>query len=266
MHVPAVNINEFKLELTNGSSNYSLSYEELKEKFPSHTITSVVQCSGNRRVAMNSEEQGIVQGTPWYVGAVGNARWTGVRLRDVLQSFGLDRGGDHVQFFGLDCDTSQRCYGASIPMDKALTDDVLIAYEMNDETLSTDHGYPLRILVPGTVGARSVKWVNRIIVSPDEADSHWQKADYKILPPSIKHPQQADYDRVPALQEYNVQSAICTPASNEDGNKVKILSVRPTADEIKNNKLTVKGYALSGGGRQIQNVQISLDHGSVKTR
>ena len=266
MHVPAVNINEFKLELTNGSSSYSLSYEELKEKFPSYTITSVVQCSGNRRFAMNNEEQGNVQGTPWYVGAVGNARWTGVRLRDVLQSFGLDRGGDHVQFFGLDCDTSQRCYGASIPMDKALTDDVLIAYQMNDETLSTDHGYPLRILVPGTVGARSVKWVNRIIVSPNEADSHWQKADYKILPPSIKQPQQADYDRVPALQEYNVQSAICTPASNEDGNKVKILSVRPTADEIKNNKLTVKGYAISGGGRQIQNVQISLDHGSVQTR
>ena len=154
-----------------------------------------------------------------------------------------------------------RCYGASIPMEKALSDDVLIAYEMNDETLPTDHGYPLRIIVPGTVGARSVKWVNRIIVSDEESDSHWQKADYKVLPQSIKQPQQADYDRVPAIQESNVQSAICYPASTEDGNKVKILSVKPTDEDTKNQTLTIKGYAVGGGGRQVQNVQISLDHG-----
>ena len=146
-------------------------------------------------------------------------------------------------------------------MEKALTEDVLIAYKMNDEILTRDHGYPLRILVPGTVGARSVKWVNRIVVSDEESDSHWQKADYKILPPSIKQPQQTDYNLIPALQESNVQSAICYPASNEDGNKVRILSVTPNNEDIKNRKLTIKGYAFSGGGRQIQNVQISLDYG-----
>ena len=152
-------------------------------------------------------------------------------------------------------------YGASIPLEKALSDDVLIAYKMNDETLTSDHGYPLRILVPGTVGARSVKWLNRIIVSDNEADSHWQKADYKVLSSAIKQPQQIDYDRVPAIQESNVQSAICYPASNDDGNKVKILSIQPNNEDMKNQKLTIKGYAVSGGGRQIQNVQISLDQG-----
>ena len=132
---------------------------------------------------------------------------------------------------------------------------------MNDETLSSDHGYPLRVIVPGTIGARSVKWVNRIVVSDKESDSHWQKADYKVLPSSIKQPQQKDYDRVPALQDFNVQSAICSPASIDDGNQVKILSIKPNADDIKNEKLTIKGYALSGGGRQIQTVEISLDQG-----
>lgn len=132
---------------------------------------------------------------------------------------------------------------------------------MNDETLTSDHGYPLRIIVPGTIGARSVKWVNRIIVSDKESDSHWQKADYKILSPSIKQPQQIDYDRVPAVQEANVQSAICYPSSNDDGNKIKILSIKPNTEDIKNQKLTIKGYAVCGGGRQIQNVQISLDQG-----
>ncbi|CAF1149648.1 unnamed protein product [Adineta steineri] len=263
MHVPFVNINEYKLEIGNEKSAYSLSYDDLKDKYQSYTITSAIQCSGNRRSAMNNEEQGTVQGTPWYVGAIGNGTWTGVKLRDVLESFGLDKEGKHVQFIGLDCDTSQRCYGASIPIEKALSDDVLIAYKMNDEVLTTDHGYPLRIVVPGTVGARSVKWVNRIVVSDKESDSHWQKADYKVLPSSIKQPQQVDYDREPALQEFNVQSAICYPASSEDGNKVKILSIKPNDEDIKNQKLTIKGYAVSGGGRQIQNVQISLDHGKT---
>jgi len=240
-----------------------LSYDDLREKFPSHSIVSVVQCAGNRRFAMNNAEQGAVQGTSWYVGALGNAKWTGVRLRDVLKEYQLDQSGKHVQFFGLDCDSSQRCYGASIPIEKALTEDVLIAFEMNDETLSSDHGFPLRILVPGTVGARSVKWVNRIVVSQEESESHWQRADYKILPSTIKQPQQIDYDRIPALQEGNVQSAICSPSSETDGNKVQILSVRPTDDELKKGALTVKGYAFSGGGRRIQNVQLSIDQGKT---
>ncbi|CAF4909292.1 unnamed protein product [Rotaria sp. Silwood1] len=263
MHVPFVNINEYKLEIGNEKSTYSLSYDDLKDKYQSYTIISALQCAGNRRSGMNNEQQGTVQGTSWNVGAIGNARWTGVKLRDVLESFGLDKEGKHVQFIGLDCDSSQRCYGASIPIEKALNDDTLIAYEMNDETLTSDHGYPLRVLVPGTVGARSVKWVNRIIVSDKESDSHWQKADYKILPSSIKEPKQIDYDRIPALQESNVQSAICYPASDDDGNKVKILSIKPNDDDIKNKKLTIKGYAFSGGGRQIHNVQISLDHGKT---
>ena len=108
MHVPFVNLKEYKLQLSNQTSSFSLTYDDLKEKYPSHTITSALQCAGNRRSAMNNEQQGSVQGTAWYVGAIGNARWTGVRLRDVLQSLGLDKAGQHVQFFGLDCDTSQR--------------------------------------------------------------------------------------------------------------------------------------------------------------
>ncbi|CAF4094369.1 unnamed protein product [Rotaria magnacalcarata] len=263
MHVPFVNINEYKLEIGNGKSTHSLSFDDLTEKYQSHTITSTLACSGNRRGAMNNEEQGTIRGAPWYVGAIGNARWTGVRLRDVLQSLGLDKEGKYVQFYGLDCETPKRCYGGSIPIEKALSDDVLIAYEMNNESLTRDHGYPLRIIVPGSIGARSVKWVNRIVVSDKESDSPWQIFDYKLLPTSVKQPQKSDYDAAPAIQDLNVNSAICYPSSNEDGNKVKILSVQPNHNDIKNKKLTIKGYALSGGGKQIQNVQVSLDHGKT---
>lgn len=132
---------------------------------------------------------------------------------------------------------------------------------MNDEPLTRDHGYPLRIIVPGTIGARSVKWVNRIIVSDKESDSPWYIFDYKVFPSSIKQPQKSDFDSTPALQETNVNSAICYPTSNEDGKNVKVLSVQPNDTDIKNKKLTIKGYAVGGGGRQVQNVQISLDQG-----
>ena len=132
---------------------------------------------------------------------------------------------------------------------------------MNDEPLTRDHGYPLRIIAPGTIGARSVKWVHRINVSDKEADSPWQKFDYRILPTNVKQPQKADYESASALQELNVNSAICYPSSDDDGNKVQIVSIQPTDEDIKNKKVTIKGYAVSGGGRQIQNVKISLDHG-----
>lgn len=144
-----------------------------------------------------------------------------------------------------------------------MTEDVLLAYEMNNETLTSDHGYPLRVVVPGTVGARSVKWVNRIIISNEESDSHWQRADYKVLPSTMKQPQQSDYDRYQSLQDFNVQSAVCLPSSSEDGNQVKILSIKPSEEEIQKQHLTIKGYAVSGGGRPIHNVQISIDNGQV---
>ena len=72
-------------------------------------------------------------------------------------------------------------YAASIPIERALSPDcdVLLAYEMNGEPLPRDHGYPLRVVVPGVVAARSVKWVEKVIVSGEESDSHWQQEDYK---------------------------------------------------------------------------------------
>lgn len=108
MHVPFVNINDYKLSITDGKTTHSLSYDDLTEKYQSYTITSVLQCSGNRRNELNEGQKTLVRGAPWHVGAIGNARWTGVRLRDVLESLGLDKEGKYIQFFGLDCETPKR--------------------------------------------------------------------------------------------------------------------------------------------------------------
>lgn len=87
----------------------------------------------------------------------------------------------HIQFEGLDRDMTT-CYGSSIPAHKAFDQygDVLLAFEMNGEPLPPDHGYPLRAVVPGVVGARSVKWLGRVIASAKESENHWQQKDYKV--------------------------------------------------------------------------------------
>lgn len=113
-------------------------------------------------------------------------------------------------------DTTGNPYGASIPFWKAVDrkGDVLLAYEMNGEPLSRDHGFPIRAVVPGVVGARNVKWLGRIVVSKHESGSHWQQKDYKGFSPSCDW-EKVDFNKSPGIQELPVISAICKPGKNE---------------------------------------------------
>ncbi|KAL2268407.1 hypothetical protein VTJ83DRAFT_3253 [Remersonia thermophila] len=210
------------IELPDGDvKRYTL--RDLKERFPIHKVTAVLQCSGNRRNDM-TRHAGKTNGLQWGVGAISNAEWEGVRLSDVLADAGLQvreataptrrdgsapSGGDavdanamHVQLTGLEA------YGASIPLAKALDPrgDVLLAFGMNGKPLPRDHGFPLRAVVPGHVAARSVKWLSKIVVSDEESTSQWQRRDYKSFGPNEgPHP---NWDRAPAIQEMPVTSAI----------------------------------------------------------
>uniref|UniRef100_A0A1A7XMD9 Sulfite oxidase n=1 Tax=Iconisemion striatum TaxID=60296 RepID=A0A1A7XMD9_9TELE len=231
----------------------SLSLEDLKTKFPKHTITATLQCAGNRRSDMNKVKS--VKGLNWGVSAIGNAKWSGARLRDVLLAagFGPDvaQWARHVQFEGLDKDVTGTSYGASIPLNKAIGEegDVLLAYEMNGEEIPRDHGFPVRVVVPGVVGTRNVKWLGKIVVSAEESSSHWQQNDYKGFAPGTNW-DQVDFKSSPAIQELPVQSAITVPA---DGAAIH------RSDET----LTVAGYAWSGGGREVVRVDVSLDGGKT---
>ncbi|XP_051933306.1 sulfite oxidase, mitochondrial [Hippocampus zosterae] len=255
-HLPVPRVDPASYELrVDGlpGGGLKLSLEDLKKRFPKHTVTATLQCAGNRRSEMNAVKQ--VKGLNWGISAISNATWAGARLRDVLLAAGYDadaaQWARHVQFEGLDKDVTGTTYGASIPVNKAIGEegDVLLAYEMNGEPLPPDHGFPVRVVVPGTVGARNVKWLSKITVSAEESGSHWQQNDYKGFSPTTDW-DTVDFKSAPAIQELPVQSAITVPA---DGAAV------PRASE----EVTVKGYAWSGGGREVVRVDVSLDGGKT---
>ncbi|XP_017474375.1 PREDICTED: probable sulfite oxidase, mitochondrial [Rhagoletis zephyria] len=255
--VPILDIKDYELEIAiettkSGTAEQvkSFTFNDIK-RMPKYTVTAAIMCGGNRRSEMTTVKS--VKGLSWNAGAVGNATWSGVRLRDVLLEMGVKPNENlHVVLEGADLDPTSHPYGASIPLSKAMDErgDVLLAYEMNDQPLSRDHGFPLRCIVPGTVGARNVKWLSRIAVSESESSSHWQQNDYKVFSPSTDW-DTVDFSKAHAIQAMPVTSAICTPA---EGEEVKI----PV-----NGCLTVQGYAWSGGGRRILRVDLTIDQGKT---
>ena len=237
-----------------GIDSISFSVDELKQLFPCYKVSATIQCGGNRRSEMIKEKP--VKGLNWGVSAISNAEWTGVLLRDLLLYAGLTdeiiemRSLRHVQFEGLD-EAGGTNYGASIPIDKAWDPkgDVLVAFEMNGEPLTRDHGFPLRVITPGIVGARSVKYVGKIYASGEESPSHWQQKDYKSFQPGTDW-NNVDWKSANAIQDMPVTSAICDP----------VVDQRVSLD---NDEIVVKGYAWSGGGRSIIRVDVSTDDGNT---
>jgi sulfite oxidase len=143
-----------------------LSLSTLREAFRERALTATLQCAGNRRAGLIAIRE-IPGEAPWGPGATGTATWTGVALADVLALAGPLREGTHVGFEGAElCPeaTPAERFGGSIPLEKASRPEVLLAWGMNGEPLPPVHGAPLRAIVPGYIGARSVKWLERIEV------------------------------------------------------------------------------------------------------
>ncbi|WP_327352376.1 sulfite oxidase [Streptomyces sp. NBC_01304] len=155
-------------------------------RLPAVTTDALVECAGNGRSYFTSQQGESVTGTTWGLGAIGSARWRGVRLGDVLKRAGIARDAVDVQPRGLDADYVT-ADGANLgrvrrplPVAKALGD-VLLAYEMNGEPLPHDHGHPVRVLVPSWVGIASIKWVGDIEVSDVPLYSPWNTDFYRLF-------------------------------------------------------------------------------------
>lgn len=262
--VPQIDPDKFQLEVAaeagpvaDAAASFSLS--DLKSRFSMRTVTATMQCGGNRRSELNAVRK--TQGLPWGAGAISTATWGGVYLRDVLVAMGVPpdptqaaaAGVRHVHFVGAD-----EPYDASVPVEIAMdpSREVLVAFEMNGEPIPREHGAPLRVIVPGTIGARNVKWVKKIIVSSEEAHSNWQRGlPYKVTPPAVTDLKDANPAVLPSVQDLPVQSAICVPSEGA------VVEAEPAPDGT-GSTVTVQGYAWSGGGRPIFRVDVSADGGS----
>jgi sulfite oxidase len=248
-HAPVPEVDPASYLLTIGGllrSPLQLSLDDLRQRFERVSFGATLMCAGNRR----SELAGVapIPGqAPWGVGAIGNAVWSGFRLRDVLVAAGVEIEDGHVAFTGLDQAKEEgelTEFGGSIPLAKALSSDVLLADRMNGEPLLPVHGSPLRVVVPGYIGARSIKWLSTITVQTTPSTNYFQTRTYRLFPSHV-HSETSTEDQGIPLGELPVNAAICSP---RDGKTVR-------------GTVRTRGYAISGGTRRIERVELSLDHG-----
>lgn len=242
--------------------------------FPERELPVTLVCAGNRRKEQNMVRQTI--GFNWGPAGVGTNVWKGTLLRDLLIEAGVTQDfyemeGKHVEFIGVE-DLPNKVgpgpfpdepwgklvkYGTSIPLARAMNPayDVLIAYEANGERLQPDHGYPVRLIIPGYIGGRMIKWLAHINVIDHETKNHYHYHDNRILPPHITAEESLTgnwwYKPEYIFNELNINSAMTKPDHNET------LSITKAIDKT----YTVTGYAYTGGGRAISRVEVSLDNG-----
>ena len=214
-------------------------------------VPAVLQCSGNGRFFYGTAYPTASHpaGAQWRFGGVGNARWAGVRVRDVLKRAGLQPGARYSNNFGLDnplLPTTPK-FIRGIELEKLLDPDTILAYEMNGEPLPYYHGYPVRLLVPGWNADHSVKWLAHMTIAREITTNFWTAVGYRYpnkldapgagVKPQDEHP-------VTAL---NVKSLITSPLEG-----THLRGATPA---------TVRGVAWSGDGAQVRRVEVSVDGG-----
>jgi sulfite oxidase len=224
-----------------------LTFDQLRDgRFAPVEVTATLQCAGNRRVELAAVQE-IPGEALWRSGATGTAVWHGVRLADVIAAAGPRPEARHAAFVGAERSEEARppqLFGGSVPLEKAMRPEVLLAWEMNGEPLPAVHGGPLRVVVPGYIGARSVKWVQHVELRADPFDGYFQATAYRLLRPGEQPAPGLGIE----LGEIILNADILSAGDEE------LRSGSP---------LELRGYALAGGGRSVARVDVSCDGGAT---
>jgi DMSO/TMAO reductase YedYZ molybdopterin-dependent catalytic subunit len=224
----------------------SLSIDELKKSFPTVTLAGMLECAGSGRSNFDPKPSG----TPWLgTGGMGCPKWTGVRLRDVLQAAGLKSSAVHVAGQGGDPGAVATAAPVirSIPMRKAMDENTLIAWGMNDGPLPKVHGYPLRLVVPGWVGSASTKWLHTLTVLDAPFKGTYMNNSYVVPRHPVKPGEKMPTGTV-STEAWPIKSMITHPAPN---------AVIKSGD-----RFTVRGKAWVGEG-DVASVEVSIDEGKT---
>jgi DMSO/TMAO reductase YedYZ molybdopterin-dependent catalytic subunit len=223
----------------------TFSVEELKKSFPVVSLQGMLECAGSGRAGYVPN----ASGTPWLpTGGMGCPQWTGVRLRDVLRAAGVKPGATHVAGQGADFGViaSAAPVIRSVPLAKALDDNTLLAFGMNDGPLPKVHGYPLRLVAPGWVGSASTKWVHTITLLDAPFKGTFMDSSYRIPRTMVKPGEKMPADAV-STEAWPVKSMITYPAPN-------------TAFKV-GKPVLIEGRAWVGEGA-IDKVEVSFNEGA----
>jgi DMSO/TMAO reductase YedYZ molybdopterin-dependent catalytic subunit len=236
--IPRIDATSWRLQIDGEVHRpYQLTFDEL-QSLPSRSFLATLECAGNGRSAMKPP----AEGEPWGYGAVSTAEWTGVSLRDVLDKAGPNARASEVVMTGADhgkvAEINQQIpFARGLRLDRALDRDIILAYAMNGSLLSPEHGYPVRLLVPGWYGMASVKWIDRIEVIADRFAGFYQTNHYVM-----EHPKHGETTKTP-LTTTRVRSLILTPS---DGATLSV------GDHL------IRGVAWSGAA-PVTRVEVCVD-------
>jgi sulfite oxidase len=241
VYVPTVNLSEWRLKVDGSvATPLALTIDDLK-KLPAAELVSVLECAGNGRAFY----QPPVPGLQWGHGGVGNARWRGVRLADVLKRAGLKASAREILFDGADVPLgTMPDFQRSLPLEKALDPNTLLAYEMNGETLPVKHGFPLRVIAPGWAGDSWTKWLTSIRVLDQEHDGFWMKSAYRHPGRPVAPGVSVPADRMQPVTRLRIKSVIASPldgAQLDPGRSITIGGVAWGADPVTSVEVSIDG-------------------------
>lgn len=238
-HPPHLDLAAYRLEIDGMVERpLSLSLADLRAR-AADTRLAVLQCAGNGRAFFRPR----IPGVAWEVGAMGQATWTGPRLADLLREAVIKPGAHHLQLRGADTMAlpATPTYARTIPIDRALEDDAMIALDMNDAPLPWLHGGPARLVLPGWTGNHWMKWLVRVTVAADEEPSFYSKSGYR-MPTEPTPPGTTPKATVPVTE-----------------NNIKAVIARPHPGEVLPSKtITVTGVAFSGR-TTVTRVEVTAD-------
>ena len=220
----------------------TLSLGDLRKLQP-HSVTNTLECAGNGR----GFHSPLVPGVQWQRGAVGTARFSGPRLHDLLERAGVKPAGKHVMFRGLDeAPGKVPQFIRSIPIEKAMDSDTLIAVQMNGSPLTKHHGFPARALVPGWIGAASCKWLTEIKVLDKEFEGNFMKPGYRFPNKPVEPGAAVNPEETHPVTSLAVKSIIASPEIDA---------------KVRSRQLFIRGAAWAGED-EIAKVEVSTDSGA----
>lgn len=245
-----IDIATWTLTIEGESAKTTKSYTlaDLK-KFPKHTYQLTLECGGNGRYEFNPP----AKGNQWTVGAVSCAKWTGVRLKDLLQDVGVKSDAVYIGYYAADTHLSgspgKEPISRGIPIEKALMDETLVAYAMNDEDIPLAHGYPLRLVAGGWPASASGKWLNKLVIRNKVHDgAKMGGQSYRVPCEQVAPGSAVEDDKMCIIESMPVKSLITYPKSG--------------AMIGSGNKLNIRGHAWAGE-LDVKAMHYSIDYGAT---